>query len=306
MFEDDVRDGLLKEGQKTLPPVWFYDDVGSALFEAITVLPEYGLSRADCRLLEQHAKAIVNEARSPALIVELGSGVGSKTRHLLGASENVVYRPIDISAAALRLCDISLEGMDNVTVEPIEADYDEGLTLALQHRHEDRHALLLFLGSTIGNFSRPEALEFLRMLRGHLRPGDRFLLGADLVKDREALLLAYDDPTGVTAAFNKNLLARINRDLAGEFDLRCFEHEARFNEEEGRVEMHLRSTVDQCVKIGALNAKVKFEKGETIWTESSHKFSAAELIEMGERAGWHYSYQWIDEDWGFAETLFVY
>ena len=306
MFLNDVRDGLLREGQKALPPVWFYDDVGSALFEAITVLPEYGLTRADCRLLECHAKAIVNEARSPKLIIELGSGVGSKTRHLLAVSGDVVYRPIDISAAALRLCDVSLEGMDNVTVEPIEAGYDQGLTLALRHRHDDRHAMILFLGSTIGNFSRREALDFLGMLLGHMRPGDRFLLGADLVKDRDTLVSAYDDPTGVTAAFNKNLLARINRELEGEFDLRRFEHEARFNEAEGRVEMHLRSTVEQCVRIGALDASVRFEMGETIWTESSHKFNAAELIEMGERAGWHYSYQWIDEEWGFAETLFVY
>ena len=314
-FAKSVEQGLTRKGQKTLSASWLYDEVGSALFEVITLLPEYGLTRADSRLLQGASRAVIRQAGAPKLVIELGSGTGTKTRHILRAAADavktgaaktqVVYRPIDISGAALSACSAVLSEIENVRVDPIEATYEHGLDRALRNRPEGENALLLFLGSTIGNFSRSEALAFLRNIRTHLLPGDSLLLGTDLLKTRETLLSAYDDPTGVTAAFNKNLLARINRELDGCFDLRQFEHEARLNEKQSRIEMHLRSTTAQSVYIGALEKTIDFRAGETIWTESSHKFKAEEIVAMGERAGWQCSRQWVDREWGFAETLFV-
>jgi L-histidine N-alpha-methyltransferase len=308
-FAQAVVEGLTRGRQKTLPASWLYDEVGSALFEAITVLPEYGLTRADSGLLERAAGEIMRAAGSPRVIVELGSGTGTKTRHLLAAAASarpgaVEYRPIDISGAALDACAKSLAGMRGVSIEPIEATYLDGIGAAMANRRPRRHALLLFLGSTIGNFSRSEATLFLRRVRRTMQPGDHLLLGADLVKPREKLIGAYDDPIGVTAAFNRNILARINRELDGEFNLAAFAHEARYNERLARIEMHLRSCVGQDVRIGALDLTVSFAAGETIWTESSHKFGAEEIARMGERAGWRALRQWIDRDWGFAEALF--
>jgi dimethylhistidine N-methyltransferase len=306
-FAQAVAEGLSIRGQKTLPPSWLYDDVGSALFEVITVLPEYGLTRAEARLLSNAAGEIVRAARRPALVIELGSGSGTKTRHILEAAarrQPVRYLPIDISCAALDACAKVLGGIENVTVQPIEATYLDGVDMALNSREPGAPALLLFLGSTIGNFTRSEAASFLGRIRKRMMPGDYLLLGADLVKSRTKLLSAYDDPIGVTAAFNLNLLARINRELDGEFDLSRFAHEARYNERQARIEMHLRSRIAQKVRIGALDLVVPFASGETIWTESSHKFRAEEILRMGQRGGWSCARQWIDGEWGFAETLF--
>jgi len=308
-FAQAVADGLTRKRQKSLHASWFYDELGSALFEAITVLPEYGLTRADSRLLERAAGEIIRASARPDLIVELGSGTGTKTRHLLAAAAGersgaIEYRPIDISGAALDLCAKSLGPMRNVQLEPIEASYLDGIEVAMAGRQPRQRALLLFLGSTIGNFTRTEAGQFLRSARARMRPGDHLLLGADLVKPIAKLLSAYDDPVGVTAAFNRNILARINRELDGRFDLTAFVHEARYNERLARVEMHLRSTVKQEVWIGALDLSVSFAAGETIWTESSHKFRVEDIARMGERAGWRTVRHWLDCEWGFAEALF--
>ncbi len=306
-FAQDVAEGLARE-QKTLPASWLYDELGSALFEAITVLPEYGLTRADSALLQSAAAEVVSSAYAPALIVELGSGTGTKTRHILEAAaavSPVEYVPIDISGTALESCRASLESIRHVHIRPIQARYLEGIESALAQRPFGQHALILFLGSTIGNFAIPEAELFLRNVRRHMRPGDSLLLGADLVKERKRLIAAYDDALGVTAAFNLNLLARINRELSGEFRVQRFAHEARYNERCSRIEMHLRSRMSQTVRIGALDFEAKFRKGETIWTESSHKFQPEGIRRMGENAGWHAVRQWIDNDWGFAETLFA-
>jgi len=306
-FAQAVSAGLSRKGQKTLPASWLYDEVGSALFEVITVLPEYGITRADGQLLAHAAGEIVRASNHPRLIIELGSGTGMKTGHILAAasrSDTVRYVPIDISAAALDNCARVLDGMERVQIEPIEATYLDGVDRAIAGRRSGEHVLLLFLGSTIGNFNRGEAALFLRRIRKRLQPGDFLLLGADLVKSRTRLLSAYDDPVGVTAAFNLNLLARINRELDGRFDLAQFAHEARYNERQSRVEMHLRSRVAQEVRIGELDLTVAFSRGETIWTESSHKFRAEEIPRLGERTGWSCVRQWVDGEWGFAETLF--
>jgi len=196
-----------------------------------------------------------------------------------------------------------LGSMDGIRINPVEATYLEGIEAAVAARRNEA-ILVLFLGSTIGNFDRTESGLFLRDLRWRLKPGDTLLLGADLVKPAAKLLRAYDDEAGVTAAFNLNLLARINRELGGNFVVRQFTHEARYSERHARVEMHLRSTVAQTVRIEALGLTISFEPGETIWTESSHKFEPEDLRELGRKAGWTVVRQWQDHEWGFAETLF--
>jgi len=306
-FAEAVLNGLKQKGQKTIPPSWLYDEVGSALFEVITVLPEYGVTRAEAGLLSHAAEEIVRASARPARIVELGSGTGTKTRHILSAAarhQPVHYVPIDISAAALDNCAKALSGMQNVEIEPIAATYLEGIHEAMSSRKSGEPVLLLFLGSTIGNFTRSEAASFLTRVWRRMRAGDFLLLGADLVKSRERLISAYDDPIGVTAAFNLNLLARINRELDANFDVEQFTHQARYNERQSRIEMHLRSRVAQEVRVDALGITVKFVAGETIWTESSHKFRAEEISRIGQRSGFACVRQWVDGDWGFAETLF--
>jgi dimethylhistidine N-methyltransferase len=305
-FACDVAKGLTHK-RKWMHASWLYDEIGSALFEVITLLPEYGLTRADTRLLASAAGEFFRDADRPRLLVELGSGSGAKTRHILDAAGRcgpVTYLPIDISRTALDLCVNALSSMNAVRVEPIEATYLDGIDLALNHRRAGERAMILFLGSTIGNFNRTKAATFLRDVRSRMQPGDSLLLGADLVKSRDRLLLAYDDPAGVTAAFNLNLLARINRELGGHFDLTRFAHEARYNEHWSRVEMHLRSRIAQKVRIDGLDISISFARGETIWTESSHKFRAPDIARLGERAGWSCARQWVDREWGFAETLF--
>jgi dimethylhistidine N-methyltransferase len=318
-FARDVLAGLTRPGQKTLPASWLYDAIGSALFEVITLLPEYGLTRADAALLSQRSAEIVRAAGTPQYgapryIVELGSGSGTKTRHVLQAtvqqgaaadSGPVRYSPIDISGAALEQCVNSLDSLAGVEIDPVEAGYLEGIATAVARRAAHEPILLLFLGSTIGNFSRSEAVSFLGKVRQALRPGDTLLLGTDLVKPAAKLIAAYADPIGATAAFNLNLLARINRELSGHFDLSRFEHEARWNSRSSRVEMHLRSKAAQQVRIDALNLAVRFAAGETIWTESSYKFKAEDVAKLAARAGWRCRGQWVDCAWGFAETLLV-
>jgi len=307
-FAADVRAGMGHEGQKTLRSSYLYDAVGSALFEAITLLPEYGLTRADEHLLSRHSSEIVSGLASPVRVAELGSGTGRKTRWILSAlarRQDVAYHPIDISSAALAECERELGRLPNVRVLPTHADYLEGLAQVAHRRLPGERLLLLFLGSTIGNFDRPMAVPFLRGLRAHLEPGDALLVGTDLVKPIERLLLAYDDPAGVTAAFNRNVLGRINRELDADFDLTCFTHVARWDDVERRVEMHLRSDVRQRVRIRGADLVVTFEPGETIWTESSHKYTPEEPIEMGRRAGFRSAGQWFDAAWPFAETLLI-
>ncbi len=306
-FAQAVADDLTQKGQKTLPPSWLYDDVGSALFEVITVLPEYGLTRAEAGLLAKSAADIVCTSKRPALVIELGSGTGVKTRHILEAAasyHSVHYLPIDISRSALDSCVKILDAMDNVSIRPIEANYLEGVEAALTGRKTGEPALLLFLGSTIGNFNRTQATSFLAQIRKRMQPGDYLLLGADLVKPRAKLLRAYDDPIGVTAAFNLNLLARINRELDGHFELSQFAHQARYNEPRSRIEMHLVSRIAQKIRIDALGLTIPFSAGETIWTESSHKFRTEDVTRIGSRAGWSSVRQWVEAEWGFAETLF--
>jgi L-histidine Nalpha-methyltransferase len=306
-FSSDVVVGLSHPGQKELPSKYLYDEVGSALFEAICTLSEYGLARAGKRLLERYSDEIVDKVPGRVMVAELGSGSGQQTRSLLEAlarRQRVNYYPIDISRNALCRCQAELGQIDMVSMVGFERAYLDGLQEVAAQRGEEERLLVLFLGSTIGNFDRPAGEQFLREVRSILRTGDALLLATDLVKPIATLTAAYDDPAGVTAAFNKNLLARINRELDGEFDLRRFEHVVRYDPSERRIEMHLRSTIWQRVVIRKAGFRFYLRAGETIWTESSHKYSSAEVVEMGERSGYRSVAQWFDFEWPFAQTLF--
>jgi L-histidine N-alpha-methyltransferase len=304
-FALDVAEGLSHPLQKRIPSRYFYDALGSHLFEAITLLPEYGLTRADERLLRKYAREMVRLADFPKVIAELGSGTGSKARFILKAAAQkhtqIRYFPIDVCSSALSACHRRYSPIADVT--PICAEWNDALKQIAKDRTSDEPLLLLFLGSSIGNLDRSEMPAFLRTVRSSLRCGDTFLLGADLIKDTEVMLAAYDDPTGVTAAFNLNVLGRINRELEGEFDLRSFSHEVRWNAEQQRIEMHLLSCCDQTAYIGALNRVFCFCAGETIWTESSHKFTPADLDCLARDSGFVPQVTWLDQFWPFAEAL---
>jgi L-histidine N-alpha-methyltransferase len=307
-FAADVRAGLTRTGQKELPSKYLYDNVGSALFEVISYLPEYGLTRADERLLRRHADEIVDRVAGPVAVAELGSGSGKKTRWLLEAfcrRQRTSYYPVEISHSALVMCERELRDIDAISIVGFEREYLDGLLEVAAYRTSGQHLFVLFLGSTIGNFDRTAGMKFLAEVRRILEPGDSLLLGTDLEKPSSQLLPAYDDELGVTAAFNLNLLARTNRELGADFDLREFRHVAKINHEARSVEMHLQSKRRQIVSIPAAKVVVEFLEGETIWTESSHKYSADEIAGMARNAGFRCETQWIDEQWPFAENLLI-
>jgi L-histidine Nalpha-methyltransferase len=307
-FAADVRAGLTRAGQKELPSKYLYDDVGSALFEVISVLPQYGLTRADERLLQRHAHEIAEQVPGPVAVAELGSGSGKKTRWILKAlcrRQHISYFPIEISPTALAMCARELGDIECMSIVGFEREYLDGLGEVAARRRDGQNLLVLFLGSTIGNFDRPAAAKFLQEMRRILQPGDSLLLGTDLEKPIPQLLAAYDDPLGVTAAFNLNLIARANRELEANFILEQFEHVASFNPEVRSVEMRLRSRRNQTVTIPRSGLTVSFREGETIWTESSHKYGRTEPLQMAHDAGFFCKAQWIDEEWPFAENLFV-
>jgi len=273
---DDVRRGLTSQ-PKTLPPYLFYDDAGSRLYERITELPEYYLTRAERGILASHAGDIVERVRrrfESITVIELGAGSASKTEILLRAiveqPARCAYVPIDVSRSALAAARRRLgAALPSVQVRAMEATYDRALA-ALGDVPSPR--LVLFLGSTVGNMADDDASALLRLVRRAL-PGESWLLlGTDLRKSPAVLRAAYDDAAGVTAAFNKNLLVRINRELGGHFDLDVFRHVARWNGGESRVEMHLESTRAHEVAIDALGLRLRFETGETIHTESCAKY----------------------------------
>ncbi|HEY2458748.1 MAG TPA: L-histidine N(alpha)-methyltransferase [Candidatus Acidoferrum sp.] len=305
----DVCRGLFKEGQKEIPSKYLYDSVGSALFEVICHLPEYGVTRAEGRILARHAGEIVSKLPSPVLVAELGSGTGKKTRLILEAlchrQPETSYHPIEISRDALVMCQRELGDIHCISIVGMEREYLQGLQEVVGRRQEGQHLMVLFLGGTIGNFDGTASIDFLSRVRSILHAGDSLLLGTDMLKPISTLIAAYDDPLGVTAAFNRNLLVRLNREIGTDFDLAQFEHAAIFNEQTNSIEMHLRSRIDQTVTIPAAAASFDLLAGETIWTETSHKHSSAELIEMARKAGFHYEARWVDQEWAFAENLWI-
>jgi dimethylhistidine N-methyltransferase len=304
-FADAVR-FYLQLTPRQLPSHFLYDALGSSLFDAICHLPWYSITRAELRLLERHAAEVGRILGRRARVVELGSGNGEKLATLLthAGVGRVHARLIDVSGAALRRSIQALSGVEGVDLEIAVAQttYEDGL-LALRGDNACP-TLVALLGSNIGNYDQPGAAAFLRAIRSALRSGDYLLIGADLVKSEPDLRLAYDDPLGVTAAFNKNLLVRINRELTGDFRVERFKHRAVWNEASSRVEMHLVSLVRQDVSIGRSNLRFTLAEGETIWTESSYKYQPEGIARRVEAAGFACRNQWIEPRDRFALTLF--
>ncbi len=317
-FADDVQYYLSLQPRQ-LPSRYLYDALGLALFEAICRLPWYRITRAETHLLATHRRSVFERLDPLTRLVELGPGSGEKLVTLVGPGgpgdpgdpgDNDHSRParldvhlVDLSPAALAASSRGVGALDGVTVATHRASYEAGLAEAVSQRLGGGRTLVLFLGSNIGNFDPPGAHAFLGGIRSALVKEDACLIGADLVKDERELILAYDDPLGVTAAFNRNLLVRINRELGGDFDLDAFTHRAIWNAKRSRVEMHLVSRRRQRVRVAAAGLELTMEEGESIWTESSYKYEPAVIVTMIERAGFRLAEQWVDADAGFALTL---
>jgi L-histidine N-alpha-methyltransferase len=307
-FAEDVKRDLALH-PKQLQSKYLYDGLGSSLFEAICFLPSYRITRAEARLLRRVAGEMVGGLADPVTLVELGCGSGDKVAMIAEALQSrrraVAVHLVDISPVALEHSERALGALDYVSVMGHRATYEEGLRQLARERRPGGSILVLFLGSNIGNFDPPAAEGFLDEIHGALRAGDALLLGADLVKPEAELLLAYDDPLGVTAAFNKNLLLRINRELGADFDLSAFAHRAVWNVQARRVEMHLVSLRDQEVVIPRADCAARFSQGESIWTESSYKYTPEEVLSLGAAGGFVLRQQWLDGDARFALTLFA-
>jgi dimethylhistidine N-methyltransferase len=296
----------LTAAPKRLACRYFYDREGSRLFEAICELPEYYLTRAEAAILHDHAHEIADCFPADVTVIEFGSGNAVKTQLLLAAllraRRRVRYVPIDICRPVLEESSRALLQMfPGLEIVAVAAEYQEGLQRL--PTESARPKLFLWLGSNIGNFDRTEAAAFLRRIRDTLQPADRVLVGFDLRKDRAILEAAYDDAAGVTAAFNLNLLARINRDLDGDFDLGAFRHRAIYDPDLGRIEMYLVSTRSQRVTIGQLGLEVAFAAGETIHTENSYKYSLTEMDEVSRAAELHAERCWQDAEGRFSLHL---
>ena len=298
-FLSDVLEGLAKT-QKTLPCQYFYDEAGSNLFEQITELPEYYPTRTEIGILKTQADAIAAALGPGALLVEYGAGASTKTRILLDALQDPAgYVPIDVSEDfLLQTADALKAEYPDLTVRPIAADFMVELGLP---DDIDGTPVGFFPGSTIGNLNDDEIDQFLRAARRLLGPGSKFVIGLDLRKSPDILIPAYDDAQGVTAAFNLNLLKRINRDLGANFDLEAFQHQAIWNDEASRIEMHLRSLKAQTAQIGG--AEITFDSGETIHTENSRKFDLTKFVTLLSTTGWSLSKDWRDERGYFAVLL---
>jgi len=293
-MRDDVRAGLLGAGQKELPPTYFYDAAGSKLFDEITRLPEYYLTRAERRLLEQCADEIVERSRARAL-AELGSGTSDKSRILLDAlvaHGGRTYVPIDIDGGTLRAAaELLTRRYPTLEVRPVVADMRDRVSVPWA---TERPLLYAFLGSTIGNFDAPEARALLARIRGGLGAADSLLLGVDLIKDVDRIEAAYNDRQGVTAEFNRNALRVLNAELGATFDVAAFEHRAFYDAGRRRIEMHLVARHAQCVLVPGVGA-VRFRAGETIRTEISCKYDRQSAEELLAAAGWRLD-AWLTDD----------
>jgi L-histidine N-alpha-methyltransferase len=308
-FAEDVRAGLTAS-PKVLQPKYFYDELGSRLFEAITALPEYYPTRAEAEILRDHAGEIVAALGGPVWLLELGSGDGQKTRLLIEAllarQGKLEYVPVDISESAVEASSRSLLfSYPDLRITAYIGEYHAALRTIREERVAPGRTLVLFLGSTLGNLDAGDRTLLLREVRALLRPGEGFLVGVDLKKSKSVLIPAYDDGLGVTAAFNLNLLVRINRELGGEFDLRAFRHRAIYNQREERIEMRLESRRDQTVAIRELGIEVPFARRETIHTESSYKFDREKIAALAAETGFELSETWTDSGQRFASNLLV-
>lgn len=306
-FAEDVRTGLSAYPKRFLPK-YFYDELGSQLFEAICLLPEYYLTRAENEILARYADQIVSAIDGQKTLVEMGSGSASKTRlvieALLRRQPELCFMPVDISFTALESSSrILLQSYPRLKIEAYAADYFAGL--AELGKKPRARTLALFLGSNISNFDQDEALRFLRAMRTVLRSGDGLLLGADLKKNPAVLEAAYNDALGVTSAFNLNVMARINRELGGTFDLRAFRHRAFYSEAMGRIEIYIESLMKQRVRIAKLDLEVDFDAGELIHTENSYKYDMAGIRELAAATDFKLSRTWLDSQERFSSNLLL-
>jgi len=306
-FARDVREGL-SSNPKQLFPKYLYDALGSKLFEAICQTPEYYPTRTESAILSQHADEIVKFLPGCQTLIELGSGSAEKTRKVIEAllrnQPTLLFVPIDISASALEESSRGLLQMyPALRIEAYAADYFDGL--AALKPIDAGPALMLFLGSNIGNFAKQAAAEFLRAIRNVLRAGDALLLGADLKKDRQTLEAAYNDSLGVTRAFILNQLARINREFGANFDLRGFDLVSIYDESVGRIDVYLESLRKQSVTIPALDLSLTFEAGERLHMENAYKYDREELSRMARQGGFDLTQTWMDETKRFSSNLFV-
>lgn len=301
-FAEDVRH-YLQLTPRQLPSLYLYDSLGSALFDAICELPWYAITRAETGLLERQRRQIMNHIPDLDRIVELGPGDGRKLKTLVyGNSEPLTAHLVDVSAGALSRAAHTLADSPNLSVVTHQAPFEEGLE-AVMREGAGQRTLVLFLGSNIGNFDLATSGALLDRIAASLAPGDAFLIGADLVKPERDLMLAYDDPIGVSAAFNLNVLVRINRELDANFDVRAFRHHVVWNSASSRMEMFLVSTKTQHVRIDAVDLEFDLSEGEPIWTESSYKYTPQGLITQLEHSGFASVAQWIDRQAHFALTL---
>jgi len=309
-FAADARDGL-SASPKTLPPKYFYDELGSILFEAICCLPEYYVARAETEILAARSGSIASAVGQPVRLVELGCGSGKKTRHLIRAAlaeqPHLTYVPIDVDLATLRsTAEAIASEYATLSVSAIAGTFERGLAALPEIPVDGGEATLVaFLGSTMGNLEPGEREHLLRLIRRTLRDGDALLLGVDLAKAPEILIPAYDDALAVTAAFNLNLLVRMNRELNATFDLTRFRHAARYDTALQRIEMHLVSTIEQRIRVGAANLDVQFAAGESIHTESSYKFDRTGIDHLARSCGFRLSAEWTDVRGLFCDYLLI-
>ncbi|MBK5259203.1 MAG: L-histidine N(alpha)-methyltransferase [Thermoanaerobaculia bacterium] len=305
-FAEDIRAGLTAV-RKVIPPRYFYDELGSALFDAICRLPEYYVTRAENELLGGYRREIAAALGGVRRLVELGSGSARKTRLLLDELAGPLeYVPVDVDVSMLqRTGHELLVQYPSLTVSALSYDFRRAARAVRSMAAPSGSTSVLFLGSTIGNLDADEATALFRDLRAVLNPGDTVLLGADLRKPKAILEPAYNDALGVTAAFNLNLLQRINRELGGQFDLRSFAHRAFFDDNLSRIEMHLVSLREQTVRIEGLGLEVSFTEGETIHTENSYKYDDEMIGALTGKAGFRIEKKWMDTKGWFAEYLLV-
>ena len=306
-FSDDVKTGLTSE-PKYLPFVYFYDHIGSQLFEKICELPEYYLTRTETDILETNADDIASQFPEETVLVELGSGNSTKTRILIEAFLEhqglAYYTPIDVSSQMLEESSYSLlKAYPSLEINAIAARYNEGLhQLNIQ---KEQQKLITWLGSSIGNFDRLEVNTLLRQMQKEMFARDRLLIGIDLQKDKTIIENAYNDTQGVTAEFNLNLLKHVNRELGGDFNLENFDHQAVYNEEIGRIEMYLVSNSNQKVFISELDLEISFAANETIHTENSFKYSLDDIDMLADETGLYVEQQWFDSARHFSLNLFA-
>jgi dimethylhistidine N-methyltransferase len=295
-FAEDVRLGLTSN-PKGLHPKYFYDMKGSELFEQICETPEYYVTRTESSILKKYSDEIAEINHGKKIIVELGSGTSIKTRYILSSfirnSGLITYLPIDVSDIMIQSSESLLNEFEGLVIKGINGEYEEGLEVINEITADEK--LIIFLGSSIGNFKPDEAAKLIKVISSEMNEKDSFLIGFDLVKDSNVLNAAYDDSLGITAEFNLNILKRINDELEGTFDLSKFSHKAFFNPDFSRVEMHLVSNINQTVYIGRLNEYIEFRKGETIHTENSYKFTDEMINELAKSAGLKVNKTWKDD-----------